>query len=289
MSAAEDTTEATDQPAATGRFAASGLHYHLDGPETAQPLVLAHALGTDATLWAPQLAAFAQAYRVIRYDARGHGASPLPAGPGTIDALGRDVLALLDELGVARAAFVGISLGGLTGLWLGVHAADRLAGLVVSNAAPRIATPAVWEDRIRLVATEGLAPIAEGAPGRWFTPAFIDAQPDAVARARRLIAGTSPIGYSHCCEALRDADLTASLGRIQAPTLLLAGAFDAVTTTADAHAMAAAIPLAQACELACAHLSNVEAAAAFNHEVLAFLARLDAWPGAGLGELPAIG
>lgn len=250
----------------------NGLHYFFDGPADAPVLVLAHSIGTNSALWAPQLPVLSRDFRVLLYDTRGHGSSVTPEGPYSLADLGGDVLGLLDELGLERVHFCGLSLGGLTGLWLGIHAPERLLSLTVANAAPRIASPEVWQTRIKQVEAEGMRAIAAASPPRWFTSTFIGAAPATAVGIQSMVAGTPRAGYAGCCAALRDADLWADLGRIRVPTLLIAGHFDSVTTVSEAHEMAARIPDARVAELPASHLSNIEAAGDFNRVVLDFLA-----------------
>ena len=225
-------------------------------------------------MWAPQVAAFSRNHRVIRYDTRGHGGSVVTPGPYTVAELGQDVLAILDTLAVPAAAFCGISMGGHTGLWLGAHAGHRLQALAVCNSAARIGTSQAWEDRaaaVRQGAAAGMQALAASAPGRWFSPGFVSAQPDTVHAVQGVLAGINPEGYAACCEALAHSDLHADLGRIAVPTLLLAGALDPVTTEADARAMQAGITGARTDVLQASHLSNLEAPEAFTNAILQFL------------------
>src|SRR5262245_57709410 len=123
------------------------VHYRIDGPAGGPILVLAHSLGADLTMWDPQAAALAGLFRVLRYDARGHGASSVTPGPYTLERLARDALGLIDALALPRAYFGGLSLGGMVGLWLGAHAAERVGKLVLANTAARIGTPESWNAR----------------------------------------------------------------------------------------------------------------------------------------------
>lgn len=246
----------------------------VDGDPAAPALILSNSLGTTLEMWQPQVAAFAQRFRLIRYDTRGHGGSPATPGPYRFDDLGADVLAILDALGIDKAAFCGISMGGHTGLWLGVHAGQRFDAIAVCNSAAKIGNEQAWRERAAMVRAGGAAgmqALADSAPGRWFTEGFIQARPEVVRRAQDGIARIDPEGYAACCEALATSDLRADLGRIATPTLLLAGSADPVTTVADAQAMRAAIPGAQLAVVAASHLSNLEAPADFNRAVLDFL------------------
>lgn len=249
----------------------------VDGDVTAPALILSNSLGTTLEMWTPQVAEFAKHWRVIRYDTRGHGGSPVTPGPYRFDDLGQDVLALLDALNVEQAAFCGISMGGHTGLWLGIHAAARLSALVVCNSAARIGTQPAWLERASMVRAGGatsMRNLADSAPGRWFTEGFIHDQPNVVQRVQEGLAQINPEGYAACCEALATSDLRADLGLISTPTLLLAGAFDPVTTVADAQAMQADIAHAQLAVLPASHLSNLEAPGGFAQTVHNFIAHV---------------
>ena len=249
------------------------LAYELTGPETAPALVLSNSLGTDRSLWDRQVIAFAERYRVLRYDTRGHGASAAPAGDYTIDRLGRDVLSLMDEAGLRQAHVCGVSIGGLTTLWLGIHAPDRVLRLVLANTAARVGSLEFWTERMRLVRTEGLEALAEVTMQRWFSERFRTADPAMIARMRATMLRVPAAGYLGCCAALRDADLRELAPRVQAPALVVTGAADVATPPAAGEALAAAIPGARLLALEAAHLANVEQAPAFTAAVLAFLER----------------
>lgn len=246
----------------------------LDGNPAAPVLVLSNSLGTTLEMWEPQVAALARHHRVLRYDTRGHGGSVVSPGPTTVQALGQDVLALLDALNIERAAFCGISMGGHTGLWLGVHAGARLTHLAVCNSAARIGSAQAWHERAALVRAQGAAgmqALAASAPGRWFSNAFVQQQPAVVQRAQDWLAGIAPEGYAGCCEALATSDLRADVARIAVPTLVVAGAADPVTTVADAEALHAQIAGSALVVLPASHLSNLEAPEVFTQALQGFL------------------
>jgi 3-oxoadipate enol-lactonase len=247
------------------------LHYTLEGPEQAPVVVLAHSLGTTLALWSAQTDALKAHYRVLRYDTRGHGASGVPCGPYSLDQLGGDVVALLDALSIGRAHFCGVSMGGLTGLWLGIHAPHRFLSLTLANTAPRIATRESWLERAAIVRSEGMQPVVDGAPARWFTPAFAQQHPEQMAGVLEQLHHSPPEGYAASCEALARADLSALVGHIRLPTLLIAGVHDPVTTVQDADRMAQAIGNARRVDLQASHISNIEAADAFNDALLSSL------------------
>ena len=247
------------------------IAYALSGPEPAPALVLSNSLGTDRGLWAAQIDAWSRLYRVLSYDTRGHGASDAPAGEYTLARLGRDVVSLMDHVGIARAHVCGVSIGGITTLWLGVHAPDRVQRLVLANTAARIGSVASWTERIELVRRAGLVALADVTMERWFTPAFRRAEPATVARMRTTLLGVPVAGYLGCCAALRDGDLQGEAARVAAPCLVVTGTHDVATPPAAGEWLAAAIHGARLVELEAAHLSNVECAPAFTTAVLDFL------------------
>lgn len=250
---------------------AHGIAYTVAGPDEAPALILSNSLGTTAQMWAPQLDALAKHYRVVRYDTRGHGASIAPPGAYTLELLGRDVLAVLDALDIERAHFCGISMGGLTGQWLGVHARERIDKLIVANTAARIGSAQGWSERAALVRARGMDEVADGAAARWFTAGFIERQPEAVARLTDRLRATPAHGYAGCCDALSTADVRHEVHTITAPMLVIAGRHDPVTTVLDAQSIAERVPGARMSILDASHLSNVEAADEFNAAVLGFL------------------
>jgi 3-oxoadipate enol-lactonase len=250
------------------------IAYRLQGPTGAPVLVLSNSLGTTMSMWDAQADALSRHFRVLRYDTRGHGGSGAgtdPASGYTLDQLGNDVLRLMDGLGIARAAFCGISMGGITGLWLAIHAPGRFERLVVANSAARIGTAAGWRERAAHVASRGMDTVAEGAAGRWFTSGFLHREPALAGSMIHGLRRTPPAGYAACCLALAEADVRESLRTIGIPTLLLAGAHDAVTTVADTDFMRERIAGAASTILDASHLSNIEAAAAFTGQLRAFL------------------
>lgn len=247
------------------------LHFRLDGPETAPVLILSNSLGTNLEMWQPQMAALALRFRVLRYDTRGHGQSGLSPSPYQVDTLGKDVLALLDALGIARAHFCGLSMGGMTGMWLGVHAPDRIGRLALCNTAAKIGTPDVWNSRIATVEKGGIEAILSGVIQRWFTEDFANRQPREVERIAAMLLATSPQGYCAACGAVRDMDQRQAIAAIRAPTLVVTGRYDLATPAADGRLVADAIPGAGYVELPAAHLSNIECEQAFTGALLDFL------------------
>lgn len=247
------------------------LHYRLDGPSNAPLLVLSHSLGTNLSVWDAQIPAFTRSFCVLRYDSRGHGRSSLSSEPTTIAVLAEDVIALTSELGIHHFSFCGISIGGVTGMVLSLKHPERLQALVLANTAARVATVESWNARIEAVQTHGIESIVGATMERWFTPEFRSRH--SIDPFRDGLANTAIEGYIQCCAALRDADLSQSMSKISVPTLVIAGAHDQATTTADARFLVETIRGAEYVELAAAHISNVEAADEFSQVVLSFLLR----------------
>ena len=164
---------------------AVSLHYTVDGPSDGPVLLLGSSLGTTGALWEPQLAALTKELRVVRYDHRGHGRSPVPPGPYRLDELASDVLAIVDSLGVDRFRIGGISLGGMVAMWLGSHVPDRVERMVLVCTSAKIGPPEMWQERARTVRAEGMGSIADTLLGRW-VPAEFATPP---ARHRREPAG----------------------------------------------------------------------------------------------------
>lgn len=249
-----------------GRF-----HYQFNGRQSAPVLVLSNSLGTDLTMWKPQVEAFARHFRVLRYDTRGHGASAVTAGPYTVAQLAGDVTALLDALNVGRARFCGLSMGGVVGMWLATHAPERFEKAVLCNTAARIGTPELWNARIETVRQGGMGAIAQGMVERWFTAAFRARAAETVEHVRKTLLNTPAAGYIGCCEAIRDNDQRESVATIGIPVLVVAGAQDPATPAADGRFVADRIPGARYVEFDTAHLSNLEVPDEFTDSVLQFL------------------
>ena len=246
------------------------LAYRFDGPEGAPVLMFSNSLGTDYDLWEAQLPALAP-YRVLRYDTRGHGRSDAPGGEYVMETLARDVLALLDALRIDKVRYVGLSMGGAIGQWLGAHASDRLDRLVLANTGAFFGAPEIWQTRMETVAKGGMDAVVDGVIERWFTPAYRQADPDAVGRIRAMVLKTPPQGYAGCCAALRDTDFRGLLPHVAAPTLVIGGLHDAASPPVRAEELAGAIPGARIVMLDAAHLSAVEQPEAFNAALASFL------------------
>jgi 3-oxoadipate enol-lactonase/4-carboxymuconolactone decarboxylase len=247
------------------------LHYQVEGREDAPWLVLSNSLGTGIEMWQPQVPALLEHFRLLRYDMRGHGKSSVPPGPYSIAQLGEDVIFLLDHLNIESACFCGLSMGGMIGMWLGIHHPQRFARLVLCNTGARIGTQESWNERIAKVRQGGMTAIASTVLDRWFTADFQRYAPSQVELVRAMLLLTAPEGYAANCAAVRDMDLRAELGRIGAPTLVIAGRHDTSTPPEEGQRVAEAIPGARYVEFNAAHLSNWEAAQSFTNQVIDFL------------------
>jgi 3-oxoadipate enol-lactonase len=248
------------------------IYYQLDGQESAPVLVFSNSLGTDVTLWNSQEPEMAKKYRVLRYDKRGHGQSSASPGPYSIEILGRDVVSLLDFLHLDCVNFCGLSIGGMTGMWLGANVPQRLKKLILCNTAAKIGTLESWNQRIDTVRKNGMKFIAPAVIERWFTESFRATQPAEVARIQRVLEGLDAEGYLACAAAVRDFDFRERLNGIRVPCLVISGTHDPAATAADGRWAAEQVPGAKYVELDAAHLSNIEQRDCFTREISGFLA-----------------
>jgi 3-oxoadipate enol-lactonase len=245
------------------------LQHRFDGPADAPVLVLGSSLGTPGAMWDDNVAALARRFRLLRYDTRGHGGSPVPDGPYSMDDLGADVLALLDRLELERVAFCGLSIGGMIGMWLASEAPQRVGRLVLCCTVPHFPPRELWDERIETARAEGIEPMVEAALDRWLPPDVRAARPEAEEHLRALIRSTPAEGYAGCCEAIRDMDLRDRLARIAAPTLVVAGSRDPSTPAEKVRAVADAIGDASYVELeGAAHIANMARPEEFETAVL---------------------
>jgi 3-oxoadipate enol-lactonase len=242
-----------------------------DGPW----LILAHSLATDLTLWDDQMAALTPHFRVLRFDSRGHGASSAPELPYDFAMLSADALGLMDALDVAKAHFLGISMGGMIAQHLALAAPDRIDRLVLvsttSGYPPEART--LWQARIAALRENGIEPLVTPTLERWFTAAYREAQPETMARIAALIRATPAAGYIGSGLAIAALDTTARLPTLHCPTLVIVGADDAGTPPAMGRKIAEQVAGARFASIdAASHLCNVEQAPPFNRLVLDFLA-----------------
>ncbi|MGB7846350.1 MAG: 3-oxoadipate enol-lactonase [Candidatus Acidiferrum sp.] len=247
------------------------IYYEWTGGEHLPVLVFSNSLGTNLRMWDSQLEEFTKHFRVLRYDTRGHGQSEVTPGPYSIEQLSGEVARLLDVLGLERVYFCGLSMGGMTGIFLGANAPDRLHKLVLCNTAAKIGTAETWNARIQAVENGGMKAVANAVIERWFTPGFRSSHPEETQAVLAMLEATDPQGYSANCAAVRDMDQRQSLASIRVPSLVLTGTYDPATTPVEARFLVESIPGARYAEVSAAHLSNIEARDDFNRHVLQFL------------------
>lgn len=249
----------------------ASINYEISGRSDGPWLMFSNSLGTDLGMWDAQAEALGRDFRILRYDTRGHGQSEAPDGDYSFDELGRDVLAVMDAAGVDKAYFCGLSMGGVTGMWLGVNAPERFEKLVLCNTGAKIGDAETWQQRIDTVLASGMNVLVDAVVDRWFTKRFQEASPAAVDRIRVMILATPAAGYAGCCGALRDIDLREAIKAIQLPTLVIAGQHDPATPVEIAEEIQAAISGSHLAVLDAAHLSNIEQEADFNETLSTFL------------------
>lgn len=243
----------------------------VDGPEGAPAVLMSNSLGTNLHMWDDQVDALKQRFRVIRYDARGHGQSVADEGPYTIEQLGRDALAILDALHIKKAHYIGLSMGGMVGMWLLTHASDRIGRAVLANTGAHLGGPDVWNARIRTAKSEGLAALTAATMDRWFTRDFQERSPQAVERIAQMFKATPAQGYAANAAAIRDMDQRESIRAITNPVLVVVGTHDPATPPTMGGLIADHIKGARLVALEAAHLSNIEASNSFNRAILSFL------------------
>jgi 3-oxoadipate enol-lactonase len=247
------------------------INVEVEGPQGAPVLMQSNSLGTTLHMWDAQVAPFTQHFRLVRYDRRGHGKSGVPKGPYTMERLGRDVLAVLDGLGVKKINWCGLSMGGMVGQWLGANAPERVERLVLTNTSSFFPDKNGWNERLKLVEEKGIAAFAAPNMARWFTKGFLEREPQKVAGIQAMFAATPLEGYLACGAAVRDMDHRDLLPRIKAPTLVIAGKHDGATPPEANEYISSHIPGAKFALVDAAHLSNIEQSEAYTQAVLAFL------------------
>jgi len=237
----------------------ASLGYDIAGPADEPLLVLGWSLGTTRSMWPAAAADLARDFRVLRYDHRGHGESAVPPGPYSLDDLGGDVLELLDTVAPGeRAHHAGLSLGGMVGMWLAVHAPERVDRLALVCTTAFMPPLELWSQRATSVLADGMDSIADSVIARWFTPEFADSSPDVVAAIGATLRSIDPVGYAGCCAAIGGMDQRPDLGRITAPTLVICGERDPAIPPETGRQLADAIPGARFEVVPGAHLAALE-------------------------------
>jgi 3-oxoadipate enol-lactonase len=253
------------------------IHLQLSGPQDAPVVVLSHSLATSLEIWMNQCRILEADFRVLRYDTRGHGESAAPEGAYTLEGLADDVIGVLDALGIQRAHFVGISMGGMIGQRLALDHPQRLSSLVLCDTAATIPDEAqpIWQQRIDTARRLGMKALARETLQRWFTPGFLEKNPPQVQRIHELILSTPVAGFVGCSEAIRRLNLLDRLAQIELPTLIVVGEDDPGTPPSNSEAIHARIS-GSVLEIipAAAHLCNIEQAERFNAILRDFLASI---------------
>lgn len=247
------------------------LNYVFDDFKKEQTILFSNSLGTDLTMWDKQIELLGQEFNILRYDTRGHGESEVTEGEYSIEMLGNDVLDLLDHLKIEKVNFCGLSIGGLTGQWLGIHVSERLNKLILCNTAVKIGNKEGWNTRIETVQKNGLDSIVSGTQERWFTPEFVSGNKAEAEAVLAKFVQTPVTGYSSCCAAVRDADFTDEVSKISIPTLIISGTEDLVTTIKDGDFLMEKIPNSLLAALKAAHISNIEKADDFTKLLIEFI------------------
>src|SRR5574340_679149 len=255
----------------TYEIAGNSFAVRVDGANAAPVLLLSNSLSSDLTMWDDQVPGWSRHFRVVRYDSRGHGASPVSPPPYTIERLARDALGILDALGIGKTHFCGLSMGGMVGMWLLAHAPTRIDRAVLANTSAYMGPRSLWDSRIEFARQSGIDATVEATVTRWFSDAFHAKAPATIDRIRTMIRRTSVDGYVGCCEAIRDMDQRESIPAIRSPVLVIVGASDPSTPPEAGRAIHAAIPGSALTVLDAAHLSNVEQPVAFEEAVARFL------------------
>jgi 3-oxoadipate enol-lactonase len=247
------------------------IAFDLLGDSDAMPIVLVHSLGCDHQMWDHQLGELARTHRVVALDLRGHGKSDAPDADYTLDRLGNDVIEVADGLGIDSFDYCGLSVGGLIGLWLGLNAGARVRSLTLCNTGAKISEIERWNERIEVARTRGMEPLVDAVIDRWFTPEFVDDQPQVVEQYRFRLLETDPKGYAGCCAAIRGADLRHDVHAIATRTLIVAGTRDVATPPELSELLANQITGSTLTLLEAGHLSNLEQPEAFTDALTHFL------------------
>lgn len=247
------------------------IAYRFDGPDDKPVLLLSNSIGTELTMWDPQIEPFSKHFRLLRYDSRGHGASDVPAGPYSMDRLGRDVIELLDTLEISQVHFLGLSLGGMVGQWLGIYTPERIDRLILANTSAYLGPADQFQARIASVLNADRSETAEMFLGNWFPRTLLEANGSMIAKIREGLLTTDARGLAGSLAAVRDMDLRRPIAFISRPTLVIAGQNDTVTLASHSDLIAATIPGAKLVTLPVVHLSNLESPEVFSRTTLDFL------------------
>jgi 3-oxoadipate enol-lactonase len=250
------------------------IAYFTAGRPWRPALVMTHSLGSDHHMWDAQIAAMRSQYYIIAIDNIGHGQSDALDGDYTVEQMAASVLAVADAAELQQFHYCGLSVGGLTGQWLGVHHAERLLSLTLSNTAAKIGAAETWQERIDIARNESMSGLVDTVIARWFSDGFEQRHPETFASARGTLAATNPVGYAGVCAALRDGDLRDAVASIGVPTLVIGGVNDLATPIDQARWLHTQIAGSKLVELDAAHLSNLDRQTEFTAALDGFLASI---------------
>jgi 3-oxoadipate enol-lactonase len=254
------------------------MNYDVAGKESAPPIVLHHPLATNLTIWDELTTALTPRYRVVRFDARGHGKTEAPKGPYNFETLTADTIGLMDHLKIDKAHYLGLSMGGMIGQYVGLLHPKRVRDLILVATSSRIPAEGqpMWDERIKLVREKGMTTQPEGSMQRWLAPANRK-KPELVARLTKMIESTPAEGFMGWCGAIRNLNITDRLKTITLPTRVIVGAEDPATPPAAAEAIHREIKGSDLILMpGVAHMLCAEEPAAFHKHVLEFLDKVPA-------------
>src|SRR5262245_38762674 len=252
------------------------MNFAVEGPDAAPAVILHHPLATDLTVWDELTAALLPRYRVVRFDARGHGASEATKAPYDFSMLTADVIGLMDHLKISRAHFLGLSMGGMVGQHLGLEQPQRFASLILCSTSSRIPAEAqpLWDERVKVAREKGMASQVALALSRWLAETSRNSKPALVASMTRFIETTPAEGYAGWCQAIRNLNVTDRLKGIKLPTRIIVGAEDPGTPPAAARIIHREIAGSELVEVSgVSHQLQLEEPETFNRHVLEFLDR----------------
>ena len=249
------------------------LNVVVEGRDSGPTLMLCNSLGSTLQMWDPQMAALTKLYRVVRYDRRAHGKSSSPPGPYSMKRFGKDAIAILDDLNIEKVHWCGLSLGGMTGQWMGANAPERINKLILANTSCYFPDPTNWDKRIASVEAGGIESVVDMVANVWLTPEFAEHHPDVRNKMKAMMLGCDKEGYLACCRVLRVLDQREFLPKIKAPTLVIAGKHDNSTPVPASEYIRKYIPGASMTLLDAAHISNMELPHDFTEAVVGFLSQ----------------
>jgi len=258
----------------TIRINGEDFSVRVDGPKGYPALLLSNSLSSDMSMWDDQIPVWSERFQVIRYDQRGHGRSVVSPAPYSIEQLGRDAIGVMDALGIDKAHWCGLSMGGMVGMWVLTNAPERIGRAVLANTAAHMGPPELWNGRIRTAERGGMEALVEPTIERWFPEDFRKSAPDTMDRMRAMILRTPVEGYQGCCAAIRDMDQRETIRSIDNPVLVIIGSNDPATKPVDGQLNERVKGSQLEILKSASHLSNVEQPEAFTNAITSFLSRL---------------